>query len=332
MRAAHATDERGGNNYRYQRAIKREQEEEEYRPKVELRERQKQGLEIELEKQAKIVTFKNCDMRSYYHTKCVQLEAQKKEDPFFLYLAYNAPHSPIQPPEEWVDKVKNREPGISDKRARFVALTEHMDYGIGQVVQSLKDNGIYDDTLVIFTSDNGGSLRFGSDNGPLRDQKGTVYEGGLRVPAAVVWNNKIQARSSSKHTGMTMDIFPTIMDICGIDWEGPIDGVSFAPVLSGGSVDVFERAMIFSRREGGLAYNGKTIEAVRIGDFKLVHNSPYEPYEMYNIAQDPYEKKNLLEGKKSDQFSKVPHFTELRARLALHFQQRGSVPWQPPKE
>ncbi|MDA0347897.1 MAG: sulfatase-like hydrolase/transferase [Verrucomicrobia bacterium] len=259
-------------------------------------------------------------------------EASKNEDPFFLYLAYNAPHSPIQPPEEWVEKVKKREPGIADLRARFVALTEHMDYGIGLVVQSLKDNGVYDDTIIFFTSDNGGSLRFGSDNGPLRDQKGTVYEGGLRVPAAVVWNKTIQSGSVSNHTAMTMDIFPTIMDVCGIEWDGPLDGVSFAPVLTGGAVDVSERAMIFSRREGGLAYNGKTIEAIRIGDFKLVHNSPYEPYEMYNIAKDPYEKNNLLEGKSQNEYSKVPHFTELRSRLALHFQQRGRVPWQGPRE
>ncbi len=255
-------------------------------------------------------------------------EASKKEDPFFLYLAYNAPHSLIQPPEEWIEKVKKREPGISDLRAKFVALTEHMDYGIGQVVQSLKDNGVYDDTLVIFSSDNGGSLRFGSDNGPLRDQKGTVYEGGLRVPTAVVWKDKIQPGSSTNHTGMTMDIFPTILEACGIEWDGPIDGVSFAPVLSGKSVDVSERPMIFSRREGGLAYNGKTIEAIRIGDLKLVHNSPFEPYELYNVTRDPYEKNNLLADLQPSQFGKVTGFNELRARLAKHYQDRGRIPWQ----
>ena len=259
-------------------------------------------------------------------------EAAEQEDPFFLYLAYNAPHSPIQPPEEWTEKVMKREPGITEKRAKLVALTEHMDYGIGQVIQSLKDHGVYEDTLIIFTSDNGGSLRFGSDNGPLRDQKGTVYEGGLRVPAVVVWDGKIKAGSSNTHTAMTMDVFPTIMEVCGIEWDGPIDGVSFAPVLEGKTVDVSKRAMIFSRREGGISYNGKTIEAVRMGDFKLLHNSPYASFEMYNIAKDPYEKNNLLQGKTINEYAKVPHFTELRARLALHYQQRGSIPWQPPVE
>ncbi|MCB1121559.1 MAG: sulfatase-like hydrolase/transferase [Verrucomicrobiae bacterium] len=257
-------------------------------------------------------------------------DAAGGEEPFFLYLAYNAPHSPIQPPKDWLETVMKREPGISEKRAKFVALTEHMDFGIGKVIQSLKDNGIYEDTLIFFTSDNGGSLHFGSDNGPLRDQKGSVYEGGLRVPAAVVWNGQIRAGSNTSHTAMTMDIFPTILDICGINWNGPVDGVSFAPVLRGESVDVTERAMIFSRREGGLAYNGKTIEAVRIGDFKLLQNSPFETLEMYNIAKDPYEKNNLLAGKQSNEFGKVPHFNELRARLSLHYQERGRIPWQPP--
>lgn len=258
-------------------------------------------------------------------------DTKHREEPFFLYLAYNAPHSPIQPPEEWVDKVMAREPEIKDLRAKLVALTEHMDYGIGQVIDTLKENGLFEKTLIIFTSDNGGSIRFGSDNGPLRDQKGTVYEGGLRVPAVITWPDKIQAGSSNAHTAMTMDIFPTIMDLCDIEWDGPVDGISFAPVLSGGTVDVSKRAMIFSRREGGLAYNGKTIEAVRIGDYKLLHNSPYEPYEMYNIAKDPYEKNNLLAGLKPNHYGKVPHFNELLARLAKHFQDRGSVPWQPPQ-
>ncbi|MBC9868125.1 MAG: sulfatase-like hydrolase/transferase [Opitutae bacterium] len=257
-------------------------------------------------------------------------QASKMAQPFFLYLAYNAPHSPIQPPQEWVDRVMKREPGIAEKRAKLVALVEHMDAGIGEVVQALKDNGIYRNTVIIFSSDNGGSLRFGSDNGPLRAGKGTVYEGGLRVPNFVVWKDRIPAGSMSHHTGMTMDIFPTILEICGAQWDGPIDGVSFAPVLHGKAVDVSQRAMIFSRREGGLAYNGKTIEAVRIGDFKLLQNYPFAPYELYHIAEDPYEKNDLLKGKSGNELNRVPQFSQLRSRLSQHFQERGRIPWQPP--
>ena len=78
-----------------------------------------------------------------------------KDNPFFMYLAYNAPHTPIQPPQDWFEKVKTREPGISDKRAKLVALIEHMDHGIGQVIETLKRNSQYENTLTIFTSDNG---------------------------------------------------------------------------------------------------------------------------------------------------------------------------------
>jgi arylsulfatase A-like enzyme len=81
-----------------------------------------------------------------------------QKDPFFLYLAYNAPHTPIQPPDSWYQRVKAREPNITDRRAKLVALIEHMDYGIGTVIEALKVSGQLDETLIIFTSDNGGQI------------------------------------------------------------------------------------------------------------------------------------------------------------------------------
>ena len=107
-------------------------------------------------------------------------EQAPKAEPFFLYLAYNAPHFPVQPPEDWLAKVKEREPQLSEKRAKLVAFIEHLDDGIGQVIQALKESGEYDNTIIIFTSDNGGLLRDEANNGPLRDGKQAVYEGGLR--------------------------------------------------------------------------------------------------------------------------------------------------------
>jgi arylsulfatase A-like enzyme len=117
--------------------------------------------------------------------------SQKKEQPFFLYLAYNAPHAPIQPPQEWLDRVKQREPGISERRAKLAALVEHLDDGIGKVLMVLKETGLSSNTLVIFTSDNGGQLSLGSLNGPLRAGKGDMYEGGIREPMCAVWPGKI---------------------------------------------------------------------------------------------------------------------------------------------
>ena len=100
--------------------------------------------------------------------------------PFFLYLAYNAPHTPIQPPAEWLQRVRDREPEMSLVRAKLVALIEHMDDGIGKVLRTLKSQGLDEDTIVMFTSDNGGQLNVGANNGFLRDGKQSMYEGGLK--------------------------------------------------------------------------------------------------------------------------------------------------------
>ena len=118
--------------------------------------------------------------------------ATHRDEPFFLYLAYNAPHTPIQPPSEWVERVRQRQPGNDLKRAKLVALIEHMDEGIGRVLKTLKETGLADNTLVVFTSDNGGQLNVGANNGPLRDGKQSMYEGGLKVPMAAVWPGRIE--------------------------------------------------------------------------------------------------------------------------------------------
>ncbi|MEA3368026.1 MAG: sulfatase-like hydrolase/transferase, partial [Planctomycetota bacterium] len=115
------------------------------------------------------------------------LRTRTKGEPWCLYLAYNAPHTPIQPPKEWLEKVKARQDGIAEKRARLVALIEHMDDGIGRVLETLRETGMAENTLVVFTSDNGGQTSVGARNGPLRAGKGTLYEGGIRVPMGVAW-------------------------------------------------------------------------------------------------------------------------------------------------
>ena len=108
---------------------------------------------------------------------CDYLKSRKENDkPFFLCLTYNAPHTPIQPPKDWFEKVKKREPKMSEKRASLVALIEHMDDGIGKVMTTLRETGLDKNTLVIFTSDNGGQLNVGANNANLRDGKGSMFE------------------------------------------------------------------------------------------------------------------------------------------------------------
>ncbi len=242
--------------------------------------------------------------------------------PFFLYLAYNAPHTPIQPPDDWLDRVKGREPGIEDRRARLVALIEHLDAGIGQVVQALKETGLYENTLLVFTSDNGGQDSAGASNGPLRGAKQEMYEGGIKVPAAVVWPARIAPGSRSDLVALSMDLFPTTLEAAGISVTHYIEGRSFFSALTGGAA-LPERTLVFVRREGNNRYMGQTIWAVRRGDWKLLQNTPFEPFRLYNLAEDPQEQRDL-----ADQNQAV--YDELAAALRAHIQQSGAVPWQPP--
>jgi arylsulfatase A-like enzyme len=246
-------------------------------------------------------------------------------EPFFLYLAYNAPHTPIQPPHEWLQKVLQRQAGIDGKRAALVALIEHMDAGIGEVLATLEETGLSDNTLVAFTSDNGGQVNVGARNGALRDGKQSVYEGGIKVCAGVRWPGKIETGSRTDLRAMTMDLFPTICEAAGVEIPHAIDGSSFLPTLLGEEQPPLRELWFWRRREGGTAYGGKTIEAVRRGDWKLLQNSPFGPQELYNLAEDPREEHNLV-GKD------VVVFNELAAALRAEIQRYGTVPWQRPLE
>lgn len=253
------------------------------------------------------------------------IKGQKNsKDPFFLYLAYNAPHFPVEPPPDWLAKVKAREPGLSEQRTRLVALIEHMDDGIGKVIQSLKDAGKYENTLIIFLSDNGGNLDVGANNGDLKDGKQSMYEGGLRVPAVFVWPNHIKPGSVNTERIATMDIYPTLSEIAGAKINHPIDGRSFLSILKNPELKLPDRLLFFTRREGGVRYGGQTIQAVISGEWKLLQNSPYTPYEIYNLQNDPLEQLDLSK-------SEPEQFKKLHALLTIQIQKGGSVPWQQPE-
>ncbi len=245
------------------------------------------------------------------------------DKPFFLYLAYNAPHTPIQPPKEWLEKVQKREKDITVKRAKLVALIEHMDDGIGQVMKTLNDTGVAKDTLVIFTSDNGGQLSVGANNGNLHGGKQEMYEGGIRVPFCAVWPGRIKAGSSSDRMVLTMDLLPTICEASAIDSPKRIDGESMLPTLLGKKQSMRKSDLFWTRREGGTRYMGKTIWAMRRGDWKLLQNSPMAPFELYNLKDDPQEQTNLAKKNR-----KV--FSAMAAALRAHMQRGGKIPWQKP--
>lgn len=243
--------------------------------------------------------------------------------PFFLYLAYNAPHFPIEPPAEWLAKVKQRAPDMPEKRALNVALVEHLDDAIGRVLATLKETGLERSTMVVFTSDNGGSLPHGQNNDPWRDGKQSHYDGGLKVPFVARLPGVTQPGAQSDYEGLTFDVFATFLELAGVTRPAGTDAVSLLPVLRGERT-AGARDLYFVRREGGPAYNGKSYEALIRGEWKLLQNSPYGPLELYNLQRDPQEKQNVI--KENQRIA-----NELSAALRMHVQRGGRTPWQPPE-
>ena len=241
--------------------------------------------------------------------------------PFFLYLAYNAPHTPIQPPDDWLERVRQREPDASPERVKYVALVEHMDAGIGRVLDTLEETGQLSNTLVVYTSDNGGQLDVGATNGPLRGSKGQMYEGGIRVPACAMWPGEIEEGVVNDDVAMLMDLFPTACEAAGAAVDHEIEGLSILPTLKGEKQDFSDRILYWIRKEGSQQFLGLNQHAVRRGDIKLLHNSPFEPLELYDLGNDPEEAADQVKVQRD-------LFREMGGLLQTEMQKNGSVAWQ----
>ncbi len=248
----------------------------------------------------------------------------EKDNPWFLYLPYNAPHFPIQPPEKWLERVNKREESISSKRAKLVAFIEHLDHEIGRVVDALKASGQYEDTMIIFSSDNGGDGARGGRVGPHRGYKKDLYEGGIAVPMSVTWPGHVEPGTETDLISATIDLYPTILDAAGASIPDHRDGVSLLPTLLGNE-QTLDRHLFFVRREGGGGDWGRAHYAVRRGKWKLVQNRPFQPLELYNLEEDPREQNDV-----SDQHRGV--FNSMAKALQRHIQKSGRTPWQPPED
>jgi arylsulfatase A-like enzyme len=242
------------------------------------------------------------------------------DQPFFLFLAYNAPHYPIEPPAEWLEKVKQRSPNMDSKRAMNVAFVEHLDSGIGRVLAALDDCGLARNTVVVFTADNGGALPYAQNNDPWRGGKQEHYDGGLRVPFIVRWPATITPGSRSDLAGLVFDLFPTFTELAGAKPAADIDAVSLTSIFKGGTITA-PRDLYFVRREGGFRYGGNSYEALIRGDWKILRNDPFSPYELYNLKEDPQEKNNLAATNRKK-------LEELATGISYHIKRGGITPWQ----
>ena len=244
------------------------------------------------------------------------------EKPFFLYLSYNAPHFPIEPPAESLEKVKARLPELGEKRAMNVAFVEHLDDNIGKVMTAMDRAGLAENTIVVFTSDNGGALPYAQSNHPWRGGKQEHYDGGLRVPFIVRWPGKIEAGTRSDYQGLVFDLFPTFLEVAGAEVPTGIDALSLMPLFRGEKLPE-ARELYFVRREGGRRYAGKSYEAIIHDGWKLMQNDPFSPLELYHLENDPQEKVDLAGSRPSK-------LNDLTDRLRRRVMSSGSVPWKKP--
>ncbi|MGI9456157.1 MAG: sulfatase-like hydrolase/transferase [Aeoliella sp.] len=205
--------------------------------------------------------------------------------PFFLYLSYNAPHTPLQATEKYL---KRFEPIEDEKRQVYAAMVSAVDDGVGRVLDTLQKHALNENTLVIFLSDNGGPFRVnGSQNTPLRDGKGTVFEGGIRVPFAFRWTGKLPAGEDYDQPISALDIFATAAALANatVPESHQLDGVNLMPQLLG-RTKTPPHEVLYWRRGGGESY------AVRQGDQKLTEQIRGK-VQVYDLASDIGEKRNL---------------------------------------
>lgn len=243
-------------------------------------------------------------------------KAKDEKNPFFMYLAYNAPHDPLQPPIEWLEKVVAREPGISETRSRLVALIEHLDYNIGRVLETLEKTRQLENTIVIFTSDNGGWVRAEANCGPHRGWKGDMYEGGISVPCAVYWKGRLAPKRLDNLVMMT-DVFPTLCNFAGVEPPHAVDGISVLPLLRGEKQET-DRRFVFWAKRTEAAYDIQA--AVRFDRYVLLRNSANGDFYYYDLVSDPMQQHDLSQNDAM--------YKELQRQLKLHLEKGNAVPWK----
>ena len=214
------------------------------------------------------------------------IKGRDKNRPFFHYLPFNSPHAPLQAPAEFIDKYANIK---DDKRRRYCAMVEAMDQTIGKVLATLDEEGIAQNTLVLFFSDNGGPVASGATNTPLRAGKATTFEGGIRVPTVMRWPGKIKAGAVSQQVMTMMDYFPTLAAAAGVapGKHQPFDGRNLWPAIMADKVE--PREDIFFSVEAG----AKQSYAVHHQEWKLVVDG--EKRLLFRIAEDPNETNDLAQ-------------------------------------
>lgn len=203
-------------------------------------------------------------------------------NPFLLYVPFNAPHGPFQVPEIYKEKFKDVK---DEKRRTFLAMINCMDENVGRIMSTVRERGIEENTLVIFYSDNGGECQR-SDNTPLRECKGSIYEGGIRVPFCMQWKGVLPESKEVNFPIISLDILPTAIAATGanVNKEWRLDGVNLLPYLTGAKQ---------GEPHNFLYWRFLWHHAVRKGDWKILKHRDHDDWELYNLAEDVGEQNDL---------------------------------------
>jgi len=263
------------------------------------------------------------------------LREQPKDKPFFLYVPFNAVHAPHQVPDKYKEPYTN----LPEPRRTYAGMVAAMDEAIGQIISALDEKGLRKNTLIIFSSDNGGpDPGKVTSNGPLRAGKGTLYEGGVRVCAFAAWDGHIKPGSAVNQPLHMVDWYPTLLKLAGasLDQKLPLDGKDAWPTITQGQPSPHSEILFNTTPLTG---------AIRMGDWKLVLNGNQgtsgeggdseaapmaakkgkkagarkaagELVELFNLAQDPYEKTNLA-GDHADKVKELRERYDALARQAV---------------
>jgi len=242
------------------------------------------------------------------------------DSPFFLNLWYHSPHTPMDGKPKLVEKYRAKiKPGMKHQNPDYAAMIGTLDDNVGRILAKLRKRNLAERTLVIFASDNGGTIiqhrgRQVTDNSPLRSGKGSLYEGGIRVPLILRLPGVTPRGTTCEEPVTCTDFFPTILELCGVSATektapaGPLDGSSLVPLLRQPDARVNRDALFFHYPH----YYATTtpVSAVRAGDWKLLEYFEDNQVELYNLREDPGEQRDL-----ADQQTSLA--TQLRDRLQV---------------
>ena len=237
-------------------------------------------------------------------------QSDRASDPFFLYLSYNAPHTPLQLPEKyWLEykdmtygsqdfrvsgrNVADMDEGDLDAARKVYGMVSNIDDNLGRIFHALKELGLEENTLFVFITDNGPQQR--RYTAGLNERKGSVMEGGIRVPCMFYWKGRLQEGRIIDNPSAHIDMMPTLLDFAGISHEGDMDGISLYPALMGSEAPPAERPLFFVWERGfPQRYNNM---AVRSGMYKLVgkfgHGVSADSLRLFDLESDPFELEDL---------------------------------------